>query len=93
MTTIGFGDRMTFTPGLCPECGKKPSGIEQLMKGRSNLGEHVDGTYGFTGETEAFDDDQEDVKNAEGQLMLLCDDGHEWWADVAKQVPAGDSPA
>ncbi len=75
----------------CPQCGELAKGTVEQMKGCANLLRHHDGSFEYSGSTEIWWDEQRTVTDKKDRVLLICDNGHDWYSVVSYPPKTVDS--
>ena len=67
----------------CPECGERPRGTIEELKGVAEFKDDPDLEY--SGHTEIWWDEQRSVRTPDGKVILICSEcGHEWPSEMTE---------
>ena len=69
---------MKFAPDKCPECGKLPESMLEVVQGQALLFQDDPGVFEYNDTTDIDWNSQVPLKTCDGMVTIACEDGHTW---------------
>jgi hypothetical protein len=66
----------------CPDCNSSARGTVETVPACAEFELGSDGTADYSGNTEAFWEEQETNRDRDGRVELVCENGHHWFSKM-----------